>query len=174
MTNKDYHELLNILQRKGFDTSVLPIPYTPDVPENLEIKKEKDVEIKLLEYYLNKMGFEKGKDYIKQLPIKAGRGSRIYPDYVLHYDDAKNYEKAKILIEAKLDINNKRDIEQAFIQARSYANLLEASIIILCDKKMLLIYQRKESFDRNNYQRIYWTDLSNPDFFNELKKLLSL
>lgn len=174
MANKDYHELLNILQRKGFDTSVLPIPYAPDIPVNLEIKNEKDVEIKLLEYYLNKMGFEKGKDYIKQLPLKAGRGSRIYPDYVLRYNDAKNYEKAKILIEAKLDINNKRDIEQAFIQARSYANLLEASIIILCDKKMLLIYQRKESFDRNNYQRIYWTDLSNPVFFNELKKLLSL
>ncbi len=174
MTNEDYTELLRILQSKDFDTSILPIPYTPDTPKNIIIKKEKDVERELLEYYLNKIGFEKGKDYIKQIPTKAGRGSRIYPDYVLHYDDTKGYEKAKVIIEAKLNMNNNKEIEGAFTQARSYANLLEASIIILCDKRMLLIYERNESFDRNNYKRIYWEDLSNPDIFNDFKQFLNM
>lgn len=174
MTNNDYQELLTILRRKGFDTSILPTPYTPNIPENVDIKTEKDVEEQLLEYYLKKMGFEKDKDYVKQLSIKAGRGNSIYPDYALHYDNTKGYEKAKILIEAKLNIKNNKDIELAFTQARSYANLLEASLIIICDKRILLIYERKGSFDRNNYQRIYWVDLRKPDTYNKLKEKLSL
>lgn len=172
MTNEDYSELLRILKNKNFDISTLPMPYAPDTPKGISVKNEKEVEDKLLEFYLSEMGFEKGKDYIKQLPIKAGRGSAIYPDYALHYNDSKGYETAKILIEAKFQMKSNKEIEEAFTQARSYANLLESSVIILCDKQMLLIYPKKESFDRNNYQKIYWEDLKNPDEFNKLKKIL--
>lgn len=82
-------------------------------------------------------------------------------------------QKAKILIEAKYKMKSNAEIEEAFKQARSYANLLESSVIILCDKQMLLVYAKKESFDRNNYKKIYWEDLKNPDVFNDLKKVLS-
>lgn len=173
MTNEDYSELLRILKNKDFDISVLPTPYAPDTPKEISVQNEKQVENELLEYYLTEIGFEKDKDYIKQLPIRAGRGSAIYPDYAMHYDNTKGYETAKILIEAKYKMKNNAEIEEAFKQARSYANLLESSVIILCDKQMLLIYVKKESFDRNNYKKIYWEDLKNPDVFNDLKKVLS-
>lgn len=89
MTNEDYSELLRILKNKDFDISVLPTPYAPDTPKEISVKNEKQVENQLLEHYLSEMGFEKGKDYIKQLSIRAGRGSVIYPDYAMHYDDTK-------------------------------------------------------------------------------------
>lgn len=173
MSNEDYFQLLRIFKDKDFDTKILPVPYAPDTPKSVIIKKEEDVESKLLEFYLNEMELEKGRDYIKQLPIKAGRGNRIYPDYALHYNDKEGYERAKIIIEAKLQMKNNKEIEDAFKQARSYANLLESSVIILCDKHMLLIYRKKESFDRDDYIRMYWEDLKNPDNYKILKEILS-
>lgn len=130
------------------------------------------MEEKLLEFYLKKIGLTEAKDYVRQLPIKAGRGCRVYPDYALYYDNAKGYEKAKILIEAKLYMKNNKEIEDCFKQARSYANILESSLIILCDKKKLLFYKKKNSFDRNNYKKIYWEELKNPDTYNVFKKYL--
>mgnify|MGYP006877200295 CR=1 FL=1 len=47
------------------------------------------------------MGWYENKDFIRQLPIHAGRGHRIFPDYALHYDNKPDEEKAKVLIEAK-------------------------------------------------------------------------
>ncbi|NHW59168.1 type I restriction endonuclease subunit R, partial [Escherichia coli] len=98
-------------------------------------------------------------DYVKQLSIRAGRGSRVYPDYALHYNDKKGYERARIIIEAKFYMKNNKEVEEAFLQARSYANILESSTIILCDKIGLIIYKRKGSFDRGNYKKIYWEEL---------------
>lgn len=172
MTNEDYNQFLRILQSKGFNTKTLPIPYVPDAPKGIEIKTERDVEEKLLEFYLKKIGLTETKDYVRQLPIKAGRGCRVYPDYALYYDNTKGYEKAKILIEAKLNMKNNKETEDCFKQARSYANILESSLIVLCDKKKLLFYKKKNSFDRNNYKKIYWEELKNPDTYNVFKKYL--
>ncbi|MFJ1473996.1 hypothetical protein ACILE9_06995 [Capnocytophaga cynodegmi] len=60
------------------------------------------------------------------MPIRSGRGNRIYPDYALHYNVTKGYETAKILIEAKHHLKSNQDLEEAFKQARSYANILES------------------------------------------------
>ena len=87
VTGKDYAELMRMIEAKGFDTSVLPQIYAPSLPEGIVIKEEKDVEKKLLEPLLNEMGWYEHKDYIRQLPIHAGRGHRIFPDYALHYDN---------------------------------------------------------------------------------------
>ncbi|MGV4419584.1 hypothetical protein [Ornithobacterium rhinotracheale] len=153
-------------------TTYIPKLYQPKVSLRTDIKVERDVENKLLEKYLMEMGLIKGKDFIKQMPIKAGRGNAIYPDYALHFDSTKNYEKAKVLIEAKYHMKNNRDVEDAFVQARSYANLLESSVIVLCDKTCLLVYEKNKSFDRNKYKKIYWEELNNSDKFQELKNIL--
>lgn len=50
-------------------------------------------------------------------------------------------------------MKNNRDVEDAFVQARSYANLLESSVIVLCDKTCLLVYEKNKSFDRNKYKK---------------------
>lgn len=173
MSSEDYSELLRIIKAKGFDTSTLPKLYAPTLPKNIEIGCEHDVEKLLLEPLLNAMEWYENKDFIRQLPIHAGRGHRIFPDYVLHYNNKPNEEKAKVLIEAKLYMKNNLEIEAAFLQARSYARLLESSAIVLCDKQCLIVYEKKQSFDRDNYKKYYWGQLESPDLFNELKNKLN-
>lgn len=173
LSSDDYSELLRMIKAKGFDTDSLPKLYAPALPKNVSIVNERDVETQLLEYYLNKMGWHENKDFIRQLPLHAGRGHRIYPDYALHYDNKPDYEQAKVLIEAKLNMKNNQEIEEAFKQARSYANILESSIIVLCDKQCLIVYEKKESFDRDRYVKYHWVELENPDKFNELKNKLN-
>lgn len=172
MSSEDYIELLRIIKVKGFDADNLPRLYAPTISKNVSIAIERDVEIQLLEPLLNSMGWHENKDFIRQLPIHAGRGHRIFPDYALHYSDKPDYEHAKILIEAKFYMKNNQEIEEAFKQARSYANILESSVIILCDKQCIIVYEKKESFDRDRYKKYYWEELENPDLFNELKSKL--
>lgn len=174
VTGKDYAELMRMIEAKGFDTSVLPQIYAPSLPEGIVIKEEKDVEKKLLEPLLNEMGWYEHKDYIRQLPIHAGRGHRIFPDYALHYDNKPEDEKAKVLIEAKYHMKNNQEIELAFLQAFSYAKLLLSSVIVLCDKECILVYESKEGFSRSRYKKYYWEDMRNPDLYNELKNKLNI
>lgn len=150
----------------------LPRLYVPPAPIVENVKRERDVEVELLEYYLGKVGFVEGRDYRRQLPIHAGRGHRIFPDYALHYDETPDYERARVLIEAKLEMKNNAQIEACFKQAYSYAKLLESSVIVLCDKNCLMIYEKKDCFDRDRYTKIYWGELESPDKFNELKNFL--
>ena len=173
LSGEDYSELLRIIKAKGFDAEKLPQLHTPSLPRGVVIEHERDVEVNLLEPLLNSMGWYEHKDFIRQLPIHAGRGHRIYPDYALHYDNKPEEEKAKVLIEAKLYMKSNQDIEEAFLQARSYAQLLSSSIIVLCDKYCLQVYDKKDSFDRNRYKRYYWSELQSPDVFNELKNKLN-
>lgn len=173
MSSEDYSELLRMIKAKGFDTDTLPKLYTPTLPKNVSIEIERDVEQQLLEPLLNSMEWYENKDFIRQLPIHAGRGHRVFPDYALHYDNKPDYERAKVLIEAKLHMKNNREVEDAFLQARSYALLLDSSVIVLCDKQCLIIYEKKDSFDRDRYKKYHWVDFENPDIFNELKNKLN-
>lgn len=173
-TGKDYAELLRMIEAKGVDTSILPQIYTPSLSEGIVVENEKDVETNLLEPLLNGMGWYGYKNYIRQWPIQAGRGHRIFPDYALHYDNKPGSEKAKVLIEAKYHMRNNKEIEAAFLQAFSYAKLLESSVIVLCDKDCILVYEKKNGFSRDCYKRFYWGDMKNPDLYNELKKQLNI
>ena len=133
-----------MIKGKGFDSDTLPQLYAPTMPEGVNIECERDVEKQLLEPLLNSMGWYENKDFIRQLPIHAGRGHR------------------------------NQEIEEAFLQARSYACLLESTVIVLCDKQCLIVYEKKQSFDRDSYKKYYWGELENPDVFNELKNKLNI
>lgn len=174
LSGEDYSELLRMIKAKGFDIRKLLQLYIPTLPKNVVIEHERDVEVNLLEPLLNSMGWYEDKDFIRQLPIHAGRGHRIFPDYALHYDNKPEEEKAKVLIEAKLYMKTNQDLESTFLQARSYAQLLSSYVIVLCDKYCLIVYERKDSFDRDRYKKYYWWELENPDLFNELKNKLNI
>lgn len=170
MNNKDYVEILRMIQAKGYDISNLPTLYSPKMPCT-NIKLEKDVEDQLLIPLLHSMGMT---DYMRQVPLRAGRGERIFPDFALHCTKTENGYIAKVLIEAKLSMRNKKDVYAAFQQANSYAHLMESPIIILCDKEMLLVYTNEDGFNRNRYKRFFWEDMENPDIYNELKQIISI
>lgn len=173
MSSEDYSQLLRMIAAKEFDIEQLPKLYAPTLPENISVTCERDVETELIEPLLNSMEWFDNKDFIRQLPIHAGRGHRIFPDYALHYDNKPDYERAKVLIEAKFYMKNNLEIEEAFKQARSYANILESSVIVLCDRICLIVYEKADSFNRDRYTKYYWTDFENPDRFNELKNKLN-
>lgn len=173
ISSRDYTELLRLIRAKQFDTKQLPQIYAPDLSYNQNIASEADVEQILLNPLLASMGWEEGKDFKRQIGIKAGRGHRIYPDYVLHYIDEKNNEQARVLIEAKKEMRNNQEIEAAFTQAKSYANILQANVIVLCDRLRLIVYERNTSFDRHRFNTYYWSELTNPDKFKELKQILT-
>ena len=168
MNNKDYVEILRMIQAKGYDISNLPTLYSPKMPCT-NINLEKDVEEQLLIPLLHSMGMT---DYMRQVPLRAGRGERIYPDFALHCTKTDNGYIAKVLLEAKLSMRNKKEVYAAFQQANSYAHLMESPVIILCDKEMILVYTNENGFNRNRYKRFFWEDMENPDKFNELKRIL--
>lgn len=172
VTSEDYKQLLRILHDKGTNIEQLPKLYAPQMPKDIHIDSEREVETKLLEPLLKSMGFQEGDDYIRQLPIHAGRGHRIFPDYALHYSKKPDEETARVLIEAKLYMKNNQEIEAAFLQARSYAMILGSSVIMLCDKECLIVYEKRQSFDRGRYKKFYWSDFENPDRYNEIKNTL--
>lgn len=169
----DYDELLSILKDKGFDVSLLPCLDSYIAIRNDKIKVEKDVEEQLLIPLLSEFGLVAGKDYIRQLPIHAGRGSRIYPDFALYFCDSKIEPTAKILIEAKLHIKNNKERIEAFVQAKSYANLLQSHTLVLCDDTLLIVYPKKNGFDRNYYEEFHWSELTNPDRLSKLHNYLT-
>lgn len=71
-------------------------------------------------------------------------------------------------------MKSNQEIENAFLQAFSYAKLLLSSIIVLCDKECILVYESKEGFSRSRYKKYYWEDMRNPDLYNELKNKLTI
>nr|DAT21598.1 MAG TPA: type I site-specific restriction-modification system protein [Caudoviricetes sp.] len=168
MSNRDYQEILRIIQKKGYDTNHFPTLYAPKITP-IGIKLEKDVEEKLLIPLLHSMGIT---EYMRQIPLRAGRGERVYPDFALGCTKIDNGYIAKVLIEAKLSMRNKKEVYSAFQQANSYAHLMEAYIIILCDKETILVYTNENGFNRNRYKKFFWGDMENPDIYNELKQII--
>lgn len=169
----DYDEILSILNKKGFDVSILPCLDSYQAIDNKKINVEKDVEEQLLIPLLSKFGLVAGRDYIRQLPIHAGRGNRIYPDFALYFCDSRTEPAAKILIEAKLHIKNNKERVEAFVQAKSYANLLQSHTLVLCDDSLLIVYPKREGFNRNYYEEFHWSELLNPDRLSKLRKYLT-
>jgi hypothetical protein len=173
MSFEDYSELLRIIRNKKGDTEKLPLLYIPNIKNNITVTCERDVERGLLEPFLKELGISQN-DYIRQLPVRAGRGSKIYPDYALFYDKTPGYEKAKVLIEAKYHMKSSKEIEEAFKQSRSYANILESGVIVLCDKEGVIIYVKDGGFDRQRYIRHFWGEFENPNKFNEVKRIIAI
>lgn len=167
-TKLQYDAFLKMLESKGFDITVLPkLAYT-GLPNDVELSIEKDVEEKLLEPFLKKLGYTEN-NWIRQLPVRMGRGERNYPDYALFPKGTKGEETAKFLWEAKFTISNKRQLQDAFLQAKSYAMRLQSEGFGLVAKEGIWISFAKDSFLFDKLKSYSWADLEDPDVFNEVK-----
>ena len=167
-TKDEYDAFLKMLEAKGFDTSHLPkIAYT-GLPNDVELNVEKDVEEKLLEPLLKKLGYTE-KNWVRQLPVRMGRGERNYPDYALFPKGTKGEETAQFLWEAKFTISSRRQLQDAFLQAKSYAMRLQSKGFGLVAKEGIWISFEKDSFLFEKIKSYSWADLENPDVFSEVK-----
>jgi hypothetical protein len=170
---KDYSELQRLLNEKGFDVSVLPQLYNPDLEKFTELKNEKDVEEKLLIPVLKKLGYAET-DWIRQLSQKAGRKEKAIPDFVFFPKGEIHFQNAPMLIEAKFDMSSNIERTKAYNQALSYARMMKSAIFGICDKDRIIIYKsKKDYFDRfkPTFEK-HWQSLNDVENFLQLKKLI--
>jgi len=170
LQNEDYTRILEILEQKGEDISQLPKLSSANFTPNKDCKNEREVEVKIVEPFLKDLNYLET-DWIRQLPIRMGRGERNFPDYVFFAVTKKGYERGKMILETKFYIKSNAELEETFQQAQSYALRLSADKIIICDKDYIWVYTRKNNnFDRTKYLRYNWQEMNNPKIFNIVKK----
>lgn len=169
----DYKELLRLLKDKGFDVSVLPQLFKPNLEISGQLSVEKDVEEKLLIPLLEKLGYSET-DWTRQLSQKAGRKEKAIPDFVFFPKGEIHFQNAPMIIEAKFDMSSNIEKTKSFNQALSYARLMKSSIFGICDKDRLLIFKEKNGFfDRFNptFEK-HWQNINDAETFSRLKILI--
>lgn len=172
-TATDYKELQQLLVEKGFDISVLPQLYKPDLEFEGELHNEKDVEEKLLIPLLKKLGYSE-KDWTRQLSQKAGRKEKAIPDFVFLPKGEIHFQNAPMVIEAKFDMSSNIERTKSFNQALSYARLMKSLVFGICDKDRLIIYKEKNGyFDRFSptFEK-HWLNINDAELFRQLKLLI--
>lgn len=165
---EDYAAIMDILQKKGFDTSLLPEPPETHFSSDILLQNERDVERLLVEPFLQHIGLTKN-DWIRQFPLRMGRGERNYPDYVLGGEMVPGDERAFAVIECKFHIETKKELKDAFIQAKSYALRLQTTVLILSASRGLWVFQRrKDGFSIDHFIFKTWKELTHPDAVHQL------
>ncbi len=169
----DYKELQRLLKTKGFDVSVLPQLYKPNLEFEGQLKNEKDVEEKLLIPLLEKLGYLEV-DWIRQLSQKAGRKEKAIPDFVFLPKGEIHFQNAPMVIEAKFDMSSNIEKTKSYNQALSYARIMKSPIFGICDKDRLIIYKEKNGyFDRfkPTFEK-HWPNINDAETFRQLKLLI--
>jgi hypothetical protein len=166
-TVAEYNEIVRIARSKGFDVKRLPKIKGPQLLINVELNIERDVEIYLLEPFLHKLGFSE-KDWIRQMPLRMGRGERIYPDYVIKANTKRGEETAEFIWEAKFKISNQKQLLENFFQAKSYALRLNTNGFGLVAIEGIWLSYKKDSFMFNKITNYTWEEINNSDIFNTI------
>lgn len=170
-TVQEYQALLAIMVNKGQDISLLPKIRQTTFLTDAELVSERDVELKLIEPFLRSIGYSET-DWIRQMPVSMGRGERNYPDYVFGAQTKKGEEKARMLLESKFRIRTRRELADAYCQAKSYALRLQSRIMAVAAVEGVWIYSDKNGFSMDNVVYKDWKELENPDVLHEVRKLM--
>lgn len=174
----DYNELLKLIEEKGGDVPILPKLFIPRDWQEVEYESgrpETNVEEKLLIPLLESLDYTSN-DWNRQLSQKAGRKEKAIPDFVFFPTGEKHAENAPMVIEAKYDMSSSRERYKAYTQCRSYAKMMSATIMGICDKERLVLYARnkKNLFDYNNpiFEAHWATIYGDPEVGTQLRKLI--
>lgn len=170
---EEYNELLKILERKGQNIATLPLIEPDFIVNEVELSNEKDVEEKLIEPLLFKLGYSKG-DWVRQMPVKMGRGERNYPDYCFGAISKRGEESAKMILEAKFSIRNSKELNDAYFQTKSYALRLQAAKFVISSKEGIWIYEPiKNQYDIKTFTTYSWRQLEHPDVLHVVFKKIT-
>ena len=168
MKNSEYMHLLEMTKRHGMLSASVPeVPvYSEiDIPE---LKLERDVEYYLLEgVLLKRLGWEET-DYLRQLPVRDGRSTHVFPDYVINYNAARRI--GEIILEAKLTIPSAKQAEHDKGQAMAYARLIKARAIVLVAKEGVWLAREKDDF--GTMKAYTWGELQDADVFDEVYQII--
>lgn len=164
---EEYQAIVALMVEQGQDCSSLPVIQTPPAQVEVDLENERDVEIQLIEPLLARLGYQ-DKDWIRQMPIRMGRGERNYPDYAIGATLGRGKESAHMIIESKYQLSSRRDFEEAFLQAKSYAVRLQCEAMTLAAREGIWIFQKSgNTFEIEHHAHRSWGELNHPDAFHE-------
>jgi hypothetical protein len=169
---EEYEAILAMMSAKGQDLSELPrIPSMAGFPE-VELSCERDVEIHLIEPFLQRLGYSDA-DWIRQMPVKMGRGERNYPDYAVGALATRGEESAQMVLESKYQLTAKRQFVDAFLQTKSYALRLQCKVMAMAAREGVWIFPpRNGTFEIDHYVQKTWGEVVQPDSFHAVLCLI--
>jgi hypothetical protein len=169
---EEYNTILSIMEKKGQDISSFPRLEPLSYPDSAGTNNERDVERFLVEPFLERLGYTED-NWVRQMSIKMGRGERNYPDYAFGATTKRGEESASMVLEAKYRIGTRKELRDAFYQAKSYALRLQAKCIVLCalDGVWIFKYQRND-FYLEDFVHKRWNELGHPDALHEVSLVI--
>ena len=168
MKNSEYMHLLEMAAKHAPVSEEIPTMPVYSEFETPEIKLERDVEIYYIEeLLLKKLGWDE-EDYQRQIPLRDGRSTHVFPDYVINYNAARS--EGEIVIEAKLTIKSEKQAEHDKGQAKAYARLLKAREIVLVAQEGIWLASEKDDFGK--LKRYTWGELQDADIFDEVYQVI--
>ena len=174
VTCEEYEALKRMIKQRDprFDLNKLPNPplYSQFYREDLQT--EKDIEEMLLNPLLEKLGYNIKKEFVRQFPIRMGRGIRYYPDYALHASVKDGGEHADFIWEAKYRIPTKKQLMEDFGQAKSYAMRLGTNGVGLVSMEGIWVVAAEDHFNFEKLKKYSWEELEDPEIFAALKAFL--
>ncbi|MDP1526888.1 MAG: hypothetical protein Q8M20_13830 [Rhodocyclaceae bacterium] len=165
---EEYQAIVDLMVAQGQDRSVLPVMQTPPAQLEVDLGNERDVEIQLIEPLLSQLGY-RDKDWVRQMPVRMGRGERNYPDYAIGAVMGRGNESARMIIESKYQLSSRREFEEAFLQAKSYAVRLQCDVMALAAREGIWIFEKhRDAFQIEHHTYRSWGELNHPDIFHQV------
>lgn len=173
VTHEEYEALKKLFKKKNpsFNQKCIPEPPVYAKFFHADLDDERDVEEKLLEPLLIRLGYNVKKEFTRQFPIRMGRGLRYYPDYALHAQGTHGNERADFIWEAKYRIPTQKQLAEDFGQAKSYAVRLSCQGMGLVSQEGIWLSWAKDHFSFDKLRKYSWNELQNPDIFGRLKAI---
>lgn len=166
----DYMRLLEVAASQGEVPESTPrMELKTSIADDEAFDLERDVEIKLLEPLLNRLGWSPV-DWCRQMPLRIGRGINKFPDYVVNPIYDLNRPSGEIVLEAKLTIPTNKQFEHDKGQVATYSRLLDAKWAVLVAKEGIWISSKAQ--DYLTYQAWSWSDLEDADRFAEVQRMI--
>lgn len=136
------------------------------------LKREKDVEDKIVKPFLKRLGYAED-EYVQQLQIRVGNHNfKLIPDFTINPVVANGHHSAKYHIEVKYSIQSSKILEEVKIQARSYAKQLGTEYSVIVDKERIWISAKSDDYEKDLLS-FSWDELdSNDDNYYKVFKLL--
>jgi len=170
-TVEEYEAVLEMLKQRGANTTVLPRIPSSTFATGLELLNERDVEIHLIEPFLKRLGYSES-DWIRQMPIKMGRGERNYPDYAIGAKNKRGEESAKMICESKYQLSARNEFTEAFYQAKSYALRLRCKVMMMAATEGVWVFPATDGdFEIKRLVQKSWSELGHSDAFHEVLTL---
>jgi len=173
LTHGEYERLLQMMAVKSDLPAGTPHFIAQEAVDLTLLGNERDVEVQLVEPLLRRAGLE-ASDWVRQLPVRMGRGERVYPDYAIGLTGVAPEQRVQALVEVKYRAAGERDWREAFLQARSYGLRLGARVIVTAAAEGVRIYPRRnDDFDFSRGEPYLWSQLQEGDVLRKLGRFFS-